>query len=413
MDHADRSLWIDPSGGVAGDMLLGALLDAGAAVQLCQSAIDAVIPATVRLHTTQVSRAGLRATAAHVDLVAGDLPHRTWSTIRRLLQDARLADPVRVRSLAVFASLARAEARVHGVTEDDVHFHEVGSWDSIADVVGVCAALDALAVGSVLVGDLALGSGTVRTQHGLLPVPVPAVLELCRGWTVTAGGDGELATPTGVALLTTLATEQGPLPRMTVDTTGVGAGSRDRADRPNVVRVVLGRTAPKPGPAPDVEGLEELLVLETTVDDLDPRVWPTVVDDLLAAGAADAWITPVLMKKGRPGHVLSVLAAPTAAPALRALVLDRTSALGVRQWPVRRGVLDRAWVDVAVGDVTVPVKVGHRRGLVVHATPEFEDAARLAAATARPVREVLEAAAAAAAAGVVPGSQLPGDARNE
>ena len=262
-------------------------------------------------------------------------------------------------------------------------------------------------------GRIALGTGTVHTRHGVLPVPAPAVIELCRGWSVTSGGSGELATPTGVALVTTLATGRGALPDMIVEKAGIGAGRRDRPDRPNVVRVVLGHAAGHDATSPG-EQLEHLLLLETTVDDLDPRVWPTVVDALLTAGAADVWLGSVLMKKGRPGHVLSVLAPPAAAPALRAVILEQTSSLGVRQSPVHRQVLDRSWLDVVIGDATIPVKIGHRHGIVLHATPEFDDVVRWAARTGQPVRSALDAAAAAAViAGVVPDSAVPDDARSE
>jgi pyridinium-3,5-bisthiocarboxylic acid mononucleotide nickel chelatase len=408
-------LWLDLSAGVAGDMLLGALIDAGAPLEAVRAAVDAVIPATVRLTATPTTRAGLRATSLRVGLLAPDQPNRPWAGLRDLLTAAPLADAVRGRAMAAFTALARAEARVHGIDEADVHFHEVGAWDAIADVVGVCAALEALGVRQVVAGELALGSGTVRTAHGVLPVPVPAVLDLCRGRSVTSGGDGELTTPTGAALVTTLATGWGPLPAMTVSAVGVGAGTRDRPDRANVVRAVVGH--PAAGPAGDAAsspgGLEPMVLVETTVDDLDPRVWPSVLDELLAAGAADAWLTPVLMKKGRPGQVLSALASPPLAPAVRRLVLDRTSTLGVRQTVVERETLDRVWVDVELPEGRVAVKVGGRDGLVVHATPEFEDVARLASSGAsttsgRPVRELLDAAAAAAVnAGLAPGAPFP------
>jgi uncharacterized protein (TIGR00299 family) protein len=403
--------WVDASSGVAGDMLLAALVDAGAPLQACQAAVDAVIPGAVRLTATAVTRAGLRATAVRPELLGPDQPDRPWPLIRDLLRSAELAEPVRTRSLAVFEALARAEGRVHGVDPEQVRFHEVGSWDSLADVVGACAALQALRVGRLVVGDLALGSGRVTTAHGVLPVPVPAVLELARGWRVGAGGDGELTTPTGMALVTTLADRQGDLPATTVRAVGIGAGRRDPSDHPNVVRVVLG-DPDRDTDTSDAGPLQRLLLIETTVDDLDPRVWPTVVEDLLAAGAADVWLTPVLMKKGRPGHVLSVLAAAAVAPALRTLILHRTSALGVRQSPVARDVLDRAWADVEVAGGTVAVKVGHRAARIVHVAPEFEDVARLARRLGLPVRDMLEAAgAAASAAGLTPGSPLPASTR--
>jgi pyridinium-3,5-bisthiocarboxylic acid mononucleotide nickel chelatase len=389
--------WLDVGAGVSGDMLLGAFVDAGVGLAALQRHVDAVLPGIVRLGRSEVLRAGTRATKIDVRLLAADQPHRSWSDIRARLAVAEPA--VRDRAVAVLGRLAAVEGRVHGVPTDDVHFHEIGSWDSIADVVGMCAAVVELGLTEIVASPIALGSGRVRTAHGELAVPVPAVLGLVEGWSVTAGGTGELATPTGVALVVELATSQGPMPDMTVTGHGVGAGSRDVDSRANVARLVLGHRGP---------GRREMLVLESNVDDLDPRVWPTVLEALLAAGAADAWLTPILMKKGRPAHTLSVLCGPAVAGRLRALVFDLTSTIGVRETPVARWALDRGWVDVEVGGQPVAVKVAHRDGVIVHATPEFDAAAAAAAQLGRPVRDVLDSVVAAStAAGVVRGAALP------
>src|SRR5690349_18293591 len=196
-------------------MLLGAVLDAGADLDVVRSALLSLVPGEVAVRTSAVTRAGLRALKADVESTAFEHPHRSWAGIREMLEGSALAEPVRGRAVAVFARLAEAEARVHGVAPDAVHFHEVGSWDSIADIVGVCAALADLGVTAVAAGPVALGSGRVRSAHGELPGPVPAVLELSRGWQVVAGGAGELATPTGMALLRVLADRCTPLPAMT------------------------------------------------------------------------------------------------------------------------------------------------------------------------------------------------------
>ena len=233
--------WIDASAGVAGDMLLGALIDAGADLAAVQRAVDAVIPGSVRIVRADVTRAGLRALKVDVQPLVDNPPHRTWAEIASLL--AALAPPVRERATAVFARLAAAEAHVHGVPIEEVHVHEVGALDSIGDVVGVCAALVDLGVETVSAGEVALGSGRVRTAHGELPVPAPAVAELARGWRVRSLGSGELATPTGMALLRALALTCADLPRMTVESVGVGAGGRDVAGRANVVRVLIGSRA--------------------------------------------------------------------------------------------------------------------------------------------------------------------------
>ncbi len=388
-------LWIDASAGVAGNMLLGALVDAGASLNAAQAAVDAVIPGSVRLTASPVQRAGLRALHADVVPLVDNPPHRTWRDLR---------DRLTGKPLAVFTRLAEAEGRVHGIDPGDVHFHEVGALDSIADVVGVCAALDDLGVTGVSAGEVALGSGRVRTAHGELPVPAPAVAELARGWRVRAGGDGELATPTGLALLRTLAATDEDLPAMTVDAVGVGAGGRDTPGRPNVVRVLLG--------APAGDRVEPAVVLEANVDDLDPRLWPGVLTGLLDAGASDAWLVPILMKKGRPAHTLTVLCPPDRTAALRTRIFAETSTLGVRESPRTKVALDRMFVPVAVGGGTVAVKVGSADGVIVQVMPEFDDVAALARDTGRAARVVLaEAQAAAAAAGLKTGRKVPADER--
>jgi uncharacterized protein (TIGR00299 family) protein len=403
MGHgAERHLWVDATAGVAGDMLLGALVDAGAPLEAVRSAVAAVVGDEVVVRSGTVHRAGLRAVKIDVESRAEQHPHRSWARIRALLGEARLAAPVGRSALAVFGRLADAEAHVHGIPPDEVGFHEVGSWDAIADVVGVCAALAELGVTRVTATPVAVGSGRVRTAHGELPVPPPAVLELARGWRVLAGGDGELATPTGMALLRTLAAECGPIPPLEVTAVGVGAGGRDVAGRANVTRVVLG-TPPAHEPAAGA-----MWLLETNVDDLDPRVWPTVLAALLQAGAADAWLVPIVMKKGRPAHTLCVLAHQAERAALRDEVFRLTSTIGLREAPVSRLALDRAWRTVTLRGGEVRIKVAVRDGRVVHATPEFDDADALARASGTPVRQVLEEAVAAAdTAGLRPGEPWP------
>ncbi|MFC4071983.1 nickel pincer cofactor biosynthesis protein LarC [Actinoplanes subglobosus] len=392
-----RHAWIDASAGVAGDMLLGALLDAGADISVVQAAIDAVAPDSVRISTTEVTRAGLRARKAHVAALTGSPPHRTWASIRTMLTG--LDQPVRDPAISVFARLAEAEARVHGVAADDVHFHEVGALDSIADVIGVCAALHDLGITSVSCGAVAVGSGHVRGAHGRLPVPVPAVAELSRGWQVFAGGDGELATPTGMALVRALAEVCEHLPPMTLDVVGVGAGGRDLPDRANVVRVLVGAAA-------GGDGADAVLV-EANVDDLDPRLWPGVLAGLLELGAADAWLTPIVMKKGRPAHTLSVLCAPATVPRVRDHIFENTTTLGVRESPRRKTPLERLFVTVEVPGGTIAVKVGHRDGVILQAMPEFDEVTAVARAVGRPERVVLQQALSAAAErGLVTGNRL-------
>ena len=468
----ERHAWIDASAGVAGDMLLGALVDAGAGLPAVQRAVDAVVPGSVRLTATTVTRAGLRALQVRAQPVVADPPHRTWHGIRELLAGAGLAARVRDRATSVFARLADAEAHVHGIPAEQVHFHEVGALDSLADVVGVCAALEELGVGTLTAGEVAVGSGRVRAGHGDLPVPVPAVAQLARGWRVRAGGAGELATPTGMATIRALAAGCEDLPAMTVDEVGVGAGGRDVPGRANVVRILVGTVTPAalgaastmtptapgaagtvtpaapgtastvtpaaPGVAGEVGEVGEageavdrveaagrtdpamtagiagaaMTVLEANVDDLDPRLWPGVLAGLLRTGAADAWLVPIVMKKGRPAHTLSVLCHPARAEAVRERILRDTTTLGVRQGLLHRYAVPRAFVDIDLDGGTVAVKVAHRDGVITQVMPEFDDVAAAARRLREPERLVLQRAVAAAdAAGLRVGAALPSRAR--
>jgi uncharacterized protein (TIGR00299 family) protein len=404
MTSAGKHAWVDASAGVAGDMLLGALVDAGADLTAVQRAVDQVVPGAVELVARSVLRAGQHGCKVDVEVRAQDLPHRHWREIRGMVRSAGLPPRVRDRVLAVFGRLAEAEGSVHGIDVEDVHFHEVGALDSIADVVGVCAALEQLEVASLSAGPVAVGAGRVRTAHGDIGVPVPAVVQLSHGWRVLAGGRGELATPTGLALVVTLSERCEDLPPLLLSASGAGAGTKDDPDRPNLTRVLVGNRAPSMAP----DAADPVTILEANVDDLDPRLWPGVLDRLLAAGALDAWLVPILMKKGRPAHTLTVLAHPHRVAPLRDLVFAETSTLGVRETGWTRTALPRGWVDVHLAGGPVAVKVAHRAGLVVQATPEFADVEGVAARSARPVRDVLaEADAAAVAAGLVRGAGLP------
>ncbi len=297
----------------------------------------------------------------------------------------------------MFARLASAEGAAHGIDPEQVHFHEVGALDSLADVVAVSAALHDLGVTEVHCGPLALGRGEVRTAHGVLPVPVPAVLGVLAGTGAPASAgevDGEACTPTGAALLASAVTRWGPMPAMTVRATGSGAGGRDPEGRANVLRAVLG----DPVDVPSREQAGEAVVLEANVDDLDPRVWPAVLAALLAAGAADAWLTPILMKKGRPAHTLSVLTDPGALDAVRRVMFIESSTIGVREHRVGKHALDRELRTVQVDGCQVAVKVARLDGSVVNVSPEYDDVAAAAAVLGRPVKAVLAAAVAAAEA---------------
>jgi pyridinium-3,5-bisthiocarboxylic acid mononucleotide nickel chelatase len=394
---AQRSAWIDARAGLAGDMLLAAFLDAGASLDAVRASVDAVLPDTVRLESHTVRRAGLRALKLDVVKVAEDSPHRDWTTFRGMIAGARIPEPVRSSATAVFQALAQAEARAHGVDVEAVHFHEIGAWDSIADVVGVCAAVHELGLAGVGCGVVALGSGTVPGSHGDLPVPVPAVAELAKGWPVVAGGRGELATPTGMALVATLARPVAELPSGVIEAVGVGAGTRDDPERANAVRVLIGRFDELDAPASGPER-EPALLLAANVDDLDPRLWPDVLARLLEAGATDAWLTPILMKKGRPAHTVNVLCDRGRVGGLRRRLFELVPTLGLRESELTKWVLDRRWESLEVSGQTVRIKLGLLDGRVVTATPEFEDVAAAARACGRAQRDVMAEAVAAASA---------------
>ena len=385
--------WLDLSSGASGDMLLGAFIGAGVPLDVLSVALAPLgLPVTFRSEAVQ--RGGLAATRVHVDTPPSDVPRR-WTDVQGLLEG--LPD-VHLRELAsrVFAALAAAEGAVHGIPPDQVHFHEVGALDAIADVVGTCAAFLHLGPERLVASPVALGSGSAATAHGRIPVPGPAVLELLRAsGTPTSGGGSaamELCTPTGAALVTVLADDFGAMPAMTVQRVGTGAGARDLPDRSNVVRLVLGVEI-----GSQEETVEPAVLLEANVDDLDPRLWPEVLAALLEAGAADAWLVPIVMKKGRPAHTLSVLADPDEVPSLRELVYRHTSTLGLRETPTTKRPLSRDIHHVNVDGQTIAVKRGVLPGgEVVTAQPEWEHVRAAARALGRPAREVLARASAAA-----------------
>ncbi len=389
--------WLDASAGASGDMVLGALLGVGVPVEVVAGAVAAVVPEQIVLASEDVLRGGLAATRCHVQ-IADSTTRRTWRDVAALLAEAPLDAGVRTRAQATFERLAAAEASVHGTTPDDVHFHEVGALDAIADVVGVCAGIEHLGLTELTVSRIAVGSGRVRARHGDLPVPPPAVVELLRGVASYAGPAGapdmELCTPTGAALLVINATAFGHQPSMAVQHVGIGAGGHDPAGHANVVRLLIGTEAVE-AVEPSSAGRSSLMV-ETNVDDLDPRLWPNVIAALLDAGADDAWLTPILMKKGRPAHTLHALVPVDRVDAVRTAVFLQTSTIGVREVAVAKTALDRQMRRVVVEGHEVAVKLALLDGSVVNAQPEYDDVARVAERTGTPIRDVLAAAVTAA-----------------
>jgi uncharacterized protein (TIGR00299 family) protein len=384
--------WLDASSGASGDMLLGAVLDAGADLDSIQTAVARVAPEATTITPERVRRGGLAAMHAHV-VVADSTTHRGLADVLELIDAAGLDPEIADHAAAVFTRLAEAEATVHGTTPDDVHFHEVGALDAIADIVGVCAGFVSLSLERLHASQVAVGSGTVDTTHGRLPVPPPAVVALLRG-VPTYGGPvaTELCTPTGAALLAHWVSAWGPQPLMSVERVGLGAGAKEFDTHPNLLRLLLGDATAAGASA----GTEEALLLEANVDDLDPRLWPQVLARLLDAGASDAWLTPMLMKKGRPAHTLSVLLPPETSAAVRRVIFSDTSSLGLRVSTIRKEALEREFHTVHVGGEPISVKLARDAGRVVNVQPEYDDVAAAATRLDRPVKAVLAAAVAAA-----------------
>lgn len=536
MDPATpRTAYVDATAGIAGDMLLAALVDAGADLAGVQRVLDALVPDSMRFVRSDVDRGGQRAVKVDVEVLVDDPPHRTWASIRDLLEEARGRDDVPERTidlaLAVFGRLADAEGATHGIPADEVHFHEVGALDSLADVIGACEAWRQLGVEEATGSVLAVGSGRIRAAHGDIPVPVPAVARLALGWPTVAGeilpprghapshghdlshshadahmhshgehhgadrgqdhghahphsddpvpvpdsdatlpahaqggphehggrrvpsgvapGIGELATPTGVALLRGLAATAGPQPMIATEALGVGAGTKDTPGRPNVVRVLVGRpftaephaagqlsaalptTAPRSttprtidpgsadpaasdlGPVPSTLAANELpaddlppdahatpasaLQLEANVDDLDPRLWPRVLEELLDAGALDAWLVPISMKHGRPAVTIHALVREGSEGPAASLLMDRTGTLGVRMHRVERIIRTREFTEVEVRGQRIAVKIARGQdGAVVRREPEFRDVAAAARVLGISERTMLDLAKEAA-----------------
>ena len=352
-------------------MALASLLDAGADLDEVTAGLSTLALRGWSIKAERTTRGGLAATRLLVQVdPKEDVVERTWATIRGLLESATgLPERARRRAQEVFGGLAVAEGSVHGVSPEEVHFHEVGGLDALIDVIGTCLALESLDVSSVFASPVALGTGTVRGAHGLLPNPAPAVVELLAGVPVHGTSQTvELTTPTGAALLAGLVTSFGPLPPMKVTAAGYGAGAAELAGAPNVLQVVVGEEA---APAGALAGhAQDLLVLEANVDDVTGEVLAHTVEVLMAAGALDAWLVPALAKKGRPAHVVSVLAEPEKVAVLARALTRETGTLGFRQHQVARYALAREEIEVEVDGQAVHVKIGPHRFKA-----EYEDCA--------------------------------------
>ena len=447
-----RTLYFDCFSGAAGDMIIGALLDCGADFDTLNTAMKGLGVEGLHVHAKKIVKAGITATKFdvhghdhghdhhhhhdhdhghshshnhdhhhhhdhnhghshshshshdhdhhHHDHDHGhehhhhdhghdhhhDHPHRGLKEINEIIDKADLPEAVKAASRETFQRIGEAEAAVHGVDIQTIHFHEVGAIDSIADVIGANLCLHMLGVDEVYASPLHVGAGTVKCAHGVMPVPAPATALLLKG-IPTYGGDvqGELVTPTGAALLAQWVKDFGSMPAMSIESAGYGAGTKDLPDRPNVIRAMIGESQAE-------SSAETIRVIEANIDDMNPEIYPAAICALLEAGAKDAFITPILGKKGRPAHTITALAAPSDEAACCDVILSHTTTLGLRIREERRIVLDRNWETAATPWGDVRVKIGARNGTILSRSPEYDDCARIAKEAGVPVLRVFEAA---------------------
>ena len=370
-------------------MILGALVDAGCPLKALTDVVAQLDLPGVRLSAEKVTRHGLAATQVVVSVASETPPkHRHLPEILSIIDAARLEPPVAERAATIFRRLAEAEAAAHGTAIEEIHFHEVGAADAIVDIVCACVGVGRLGLQRITCSPIPTGSGTVTGAHGVLPVPAPATVNLLRDVPLAACDEpGELTTPTGAAILTTLADAYGPLPPMRISSVGCGAGTREGHGRANLLRLIVGEAEP------EVAGERDLVcVLEAQCDDATGQALAYACQRLLEAGALDTFIVPIIMKKGRPGQLLTVLCQCEDVAALETIVFRETTTLGIRRHEARRSKLTREHVAVQTRFGTIPVKVGRRGDETIRAWPEYEDCAEIARQAGVPLRQVQQEA---------------------
>ncbi|HKV37173.1 MAG TPA: nickel pincer cofactor biosynthesis protein LarC [Pyrinomonadaceae bacterium] len=378
-----KTLYFDCFAGASGDMILGAMVAAGVDQNALRQQLSLLNVDGFKINFETVDRSGLSATYARVE-TAHEHKHRHLSNIKEIIERSGVSDAAKKLSIQIFSRLAEAEARVHNEPVDHVHFHEVGALDAIVDIVGAAICFDLLKIDRFLSSPLHVGSGTIQMAHGRFPVPPPAVAELLKGVPFYSTDiQGELLTPTGAAIITTVCSEFGPIPQMKTEITGYGAGTRQYKDFPNVLRVMLGETQA------DGAADEKLWMIETNIDDMSPQLLGHVMDVAFEQGALDCYFTPVQMKKNRPGVLLSVLCEPDKKESLLNLLFTETTTLGVRSYEVKRRALQRSMMQVETQYGPIDVKVAHLNGRVVNEMPEF-DQVRAAAKKAGVALKVVE-----------------------
>ncbi len=395
-----RVLYFDCFAGISGDMTIGALIDLGIDVESLKHQLASLGLSGYEIKIDRVERSGIAATKFDVEVEATPQPARHLADIREIINNSKLTELARSRSLRAFERLAEAEARAHGTTADKVHFHEVGAVDSIIDIVGAMIGFEMLGVDRFISSPLRVGYGSVRAAHGLLPVPAPGTAEILRGAPIYAGElEGEFVTPTGAAIVMTLCESFGVLPGMSINRIGYGAGSRNPAGFPNALRLVLAESSEEGSQSRENQLSHEpenlVVVIETNIDDMNPQAYEYVIKQAFKLGALDVFITPVQMKKSRPGVVLTVLSEQPSSNSIIDMLLAQTTTLGVRYYEAKRRILAREVEMVETEYGSVRVKVATSGGRTLHFQPEYEDCARLAEAVGVTPMEVQAAASAA------------------
>jgi uncharacterized protein (TIGR00299 family) protein len=378
--------YFDCFSGISGDMTLGALVDAGLPLEVLRAELAKLNLPGYTLSSEKVRRSGISATKVHVVLDEKDQPARHLADISRIINGSSLSPVIQQKSLAIFHRLAEAEAKVHGTTPDRVHFHEVGAVDALVDIVGSVIGLEHLGITEIIGSPVNVGSGTVHTAHGKLPVPAPATVELLRNIPLYSSSiTFELTTPTGAAILSTLAASFGLLPQMKVDRIAHGAGNKDFSHTPNVLRLMIGELLP-------AYDEDRSTLIETNIDDMNPQLYDHVIERLLAQGAQDAYLTPIIMKKGRPAILLSVLCDRMNTDAVLDTLFRETTSIGVRIGETGRKKLQREVRQVETSYGTVRVKVSRRGDEIMTVTPEYGDCKMLAEEKKVPLKSVIEEA---------------------
>jgi hypothetical protein len=382
--------YIDPFSGISGDMLLGAFLDLGFPLENLEKVVAGLHIPGCSLKAERTKKKGISAVKFHVLVEQMERSHAHLKDVMKIVESSAASHGAKALAGKIFHRIAEAEAKVHGTTTDKIHFHEVGAVDSIVDILGAAMAIDYFGFREIVSGPVNTGSGTVKCDHGVLPVPAPATAELLKGIpSYSSGVQLELTTPTGAAVLATVATSFGPFPLMEMEKTGYGAGHADLPDSPNVLRIIQGTPVEK-------HNEEELVEMEANIDDMNPECYEYAMDALFQAGALDVFLTPIIMKKSRPAVKLTILCDKVKVDEMRRILFRETSTFGVREWRVARNKLDRTVKTVETEYGTVEVKIGFLHGEPIRVSPEYGSCVKAAKEKGAPLQEVFDAARKAA-----------------